>query len=178
MSLLLDISGFEALFQVNYRALCATSYRIVQDRDAAEDIVQDIFFKLWEKKDILTINTSLKAYLFQSAINQSINYNKKYKNSLSREGIFNAELGSETDFTSQQMDFKETSIRVDAAIKALPEACRTIFVLSRYEQLSYKEIAKQLEISVKTVENQMTKALKHLRNWLLLLHAFLIFNFF
>jgi len=177
MSLLLDISGFEALFQVNYRPLCATAYRIVQDRDVAEDIVQDVFFKLWEKKDTLIISTSLKAYLFQSVINQSINYNKKYQNSLSREIHFGIETGGDINTISQDMDYKETSIRVEAAIKALPEACRTVFVLSRYEHYSYKDIARHLDISVKTVENQMTKALKHLRRWILLLFA-LVFNFF
>lgn len=178
MSLLLDISGFEALFQVNYRPLCATAYRILQDRDLAEDIVQDIFHKLWENRDSLEINTSLKAYLFKSAINQSINYNKKYRNALSRELNFGLETGSDTNSTADSIDFKETSLRVDAAIKALPEACRAVFILSRYEQLSYKAIAEHLDISVKTVESQMTKALKHLRKWLLLIGIILIFNFF
>lgn len=177
MSLLLDISSFEALFQVNYRPLCATSYRIVQDKDIAEDIIQDIFLKLWEKRETLTINTSLKAYLFQSAINQSINYNKKYQNALSRELHFGLETGSDANTTEETFEFKETSLRVNAALKALPEGCRTVFVLSRYEQLSYKEISNQLGISVKTVEAQMTKALKHLKRWLLMLVT-LFFTFF
>lgn len=175
MSLLLDISGFEALFQVNYKPLCATAYRIVQDRDVAEDIIQDVFLKLWQKKDTLTINSSLKAYLFQTAINQSINYTKKYQNSLSREMHFGMETGGDINTVSQEMDYKETRVRIDAAIKALPAACRTVFVLSRYEHYSYKEIARHLDISVKTVENQMTKALKHLRRWIVLLALILIF---
>ena len=177
MSLLLDISGFEALFQVNYKALCYSAYRIVQDKDIAEDIVQDVFYKLWEKKDSLVIHTSLKAYLFQSTIHQSINYNRKYQNTLSRELQFGMQTGIDVNSTEQALDFKEASSRVEAAIRALPEGCRTVFLLSRYEHLSYKEIADTLNISVKTVENQMTKALKHLRNWLLLAF-FVIINFF
>jgi len=167
MSLMLDISGFEALFQVNYRLLCATSYRIVQDKDIAEDIVQDVFFKLWEKREVLIINTSLKAYLFQSTINQSLNYIRKYKNALKRESAYGEDTASHSNFVEQAMALKEIGSRIDTAMNALPEACRTVFVLSRYEQLSYKQIAVKLDISVKTVENHMVKALKHLRKWLL-----------
>lgn len=178
MSLLLDISGFEALFQINYRPLCASAYRIVQSKDIAEDIVQDVFIKLWEKRNSLTINASLKAYLFQSVVNQSINYNKKYRNAQIRESLFNAAISVDTDTTTEQMDYKETSVRIDTAIKSLPEACRMVFVLSRYEHLSYKQIAEHLQISVKTVESQMTKALKLLRNRLLWMHLLIFFYFF
>lgn len=167
MSLMLDISGFEALFQVNYQALCASSYRIVQDKDIAEDIVQDVFYRLWEKRDRLVITSSLKAYLFQSTINQSLNYIKKYKNALKREDLYGSETMDDVNDVEQAMALKEVNQRVEAAVKALPEACRMVFVLSRYDQLSYKEIASKLDISVKTVEGQMSKALKHLRSWLL-----------
>lgn len=168
MSLLFDLSGFEALFQLHYRALCATAYRIVQDKEIAEDIVQDVFHSLWEKRGSLQIDISLKAYLIRSTINRSINYNKKYSNTLSRELHFGMETSIDANTTEQALDFKETSGKVESAIKALPPACRSVFVLSRYEHLSYKEISRELDISVKTVENQMTKALKHLRQWLLL----------
>ena len=167
MSILFDLSGFEALFQLHYRALCATAFRIVQDKEIAEDIVQDVFYKLWVKRESLHINTSLKAYLIQSTINRSINYTKKYNNTLSRELHFGMETSNDANTTEQALDFKETSGKVEAAIKALPPACRSVFVLSRYENLSYKEIARDLDISVKTVENQMSKALKHLRQRLL-----------
>ncbi|WP_256014041.1 RNA polymerase sigma-70 factor [Desertivirga xinjiangensis] len=167
MSLMLDISGFEALFQVNYQSLCASSFRIVQDKDIAEDIVQDVFYRLWEKRDSLIITSSLKAYLFQSTINQSLNYIKKYKNALKREDLYGSETMEDVNDVEQAMALKEVNQRVEAAVKALPEACRMVFILSRYDQLSYKEIASKLDISVKTVEGQMSKALKHLRSWLL-----------
>lgn len=175
MSLLLDISGFEALFQVNYQPLCVTAYRIVQDKDVAEDIVQDIFEKLWEKRESLTINSSLKAYLIQSAINQSLNYLKKNKNALSRESFYSSAADENANTTEQAIALKEVSRRADQAIRALPDACRTVFILSRYEQMSYKQIAEKLNISVKTVENQMTKALKHLRRYLLTFVLLIIF---
>ena len=167
MSIMLVISGFEALFQVNYQPLCATSFRIIQDKDIAEDIVQDVFFKLWEKREVLTINTSLKAYLFQSTINQSLNYIRKYKNALKRESAYGEDIASHSNFVEMAMAQKDAGSKIDGAVNALPEASRTVFVLNRYEQLSYKQIAAKLDISVKTVENHMVKSLKHLRKWLL-----------
>jgi len=167
MSLLLDISGFEALFQVNYEPLARTAYRIVKDKDIAEDIVQDVFCRLWEKKDSLNITDSLKSYLFKSTINQSLNYLKKIKNAGVREELFSFETAADVNSTEYTIALKETSGLVETAVGLLPDACRTIFVLSRYENLSYKEIALKLNISVKTVEAQMTKALKHLRKCLL-----------
>jgi RNA polymerase sigma-70 factor, ECF subfamily len=174
MSLLLDITGFEALFQVNYQPLCTTSFRIVQDKDIAEDIVQDIFIKLWERRETLVIETSLKAYLIRSTINQSLNYLKKYRNTLEREFAFGAEIGAESNVTEDTVLFRELSKKAEQAISALPEGCRLVFVLSRHEQLSYREISARLNISVKTVENQMSRALRHLRRYLLPVAALIL----
>lgn len=174
MSLSFDISGFESLFQVNYQPLCAAAYRIVQDKDIAEDIVQDVFINVWEKREILDISISVKAYLFKSTINQSLNHIKKVSNINQREARYSSEAGEDVNSTEQIIALKETRQRIDAAINALPDGCRTVFILSRYEHLSYKEIASELGISVKTVENQMVKALKHLRKCLILLFLLLI----
>jgi RNA polymerase sigma-70 factor (ECF subfamily) len=175
MSLMLDISGFEALFQVNYQALCASSYRIVQDKDIAEEIVQDVFFKLWEKREVLVVKTSLKAYLFQCTINQSLTYIKKYKNALKRENVYRLETTENSDALEQLMALNKVKNGIDLAVNSLPEVCRMVFILSRYEHFSYSQIAGKLDLSVKTVESQMTRSLKHLRKWLLLiLSLFLI----
>jgi RNA polymerase sigma-70 factor (ECF subfamily) len=174
MSLSFDISGFESLFQVNYQPLCAAAYRIVQDKDIAEDIVQDVFIKVWQKRESLDISISVKAYLFKSTINQSLNHIKKVSNMNEREAQYTSEYNDDVNSTEQIIALKETRQRIDAAIKALPQACRTVFILSRYEHLSYKEIASELDISIKTVENQMVKALKYLRKCLSLLFLFLI----
>lgn len=167
MSIPLDISSLETLFHANYRQLCTASWRIVQDKEAAEDIVQDVFCTIWEKKESLIITGSLKSYLFKSTINHSLNYIKKARNSETREERFSLETGAAVNTTEYTLTLKETSRQVETALNMLPNACRTVFILSRYEHYSYKEIAAELDISIKTVEAQMTKALKHLRKQLL-----------
>jgi RNA polymerase sigma-70 factor, ECF subfamily len=178
MSLLLDITGFEALFQVNYKSMVLSAFRITRDKDISEDIVQDVFIKLWEGRNSVNINISLQSYLFQRTINQSLSYLKKIKNVSSREELYNAETEVTIASVDHALALKDTNRRIDDAINMLPAACRTIFILSRYEQMSYKEIAQKLDLSVKTVEEQMTRALKHLRRCLLLFTLLLVFNFF
>jgi RNA polymerase sigma-70 factor, ECF subfamily len=162
----LDFSAFEDLFQLHYKSLARASCRIVGDEDVAEDIVQDIFCKFWEKKDEIQITTSLKSYLYQSTINHSLNHIKKLKRSDKREEFFVSSHSSEENNAESQMALKEIQELVKTSIDLLPNACRTVFVLSRFQHLSYKEIASNLGISPKTVDNQMVKALKHLRKHL------------
>ena len=158
---LTDLGVVETLFKVHYASLCRTVYTIVKGKDVAEDIVQEVFLKLLNKREDLVITTSLKAYLFKSAINTALNYAGQAKKLEFLEE-------NDLDFIShseleENFDFKETEKDVQNAIDSLPPACRTVFLLSRFEELSYKEIAESLQISVKTVENQMGKALKVLR---------------
>ncbi len=177
MSLLLDISGFEALFQVHYQPLCATAYRIVQDKAIAEGIVQNVFRKVWERRDLLKVAIPLKAYLTQTTINHSIYYTRKYGDSLKGDKQWGPEAEADIKFTAHLMALKEVGSQIDVAVKSLPDVCRMIFILSRYEQLSYNEIAACLNISVKVVENQMAKALEHLRKYLLITLFLIICNF-
>lgn len=158
------ISAYQELFMIHYKALTLTAYRLLNDTNAAEDIVQDVFCKLWEKKEQLQLTTSLKSYLFQMVINQSLNYLKKNKAQHNRETLYSTYLNNEEDTTTNEINFKETGKRIEHAINNLPPACKVVFVLSRYEQFSYKQIASALNISVKAVENHMVKALKSLRN--------------
>lgn len=169
------ISAYEELFLIHYKSLTLTAYRLLNNADAAEDIVQDVFCTLWEKKEKLQITTSLKSYLFQMVINQSLNYLKKDKAQHNRETLYGTYLNKEEDTTTNRVNFKETEKRIEQMINSLPPVCRLVFVLSRYEQLSYKQIASQLNISVKAVENHVMKALKSLRDllmWLLLVKLF------
>ena len=164
MALLLDISALEALFEVHYKSMVITAFRIVQDRDIAEDIVQNVFINAWRKRNNITIRTSLKFYLFRSAIGQSLSYIKKIKNVNALEEL--KESGREINNFSDDFSFAlpDTRKRTEDAIALLPPACRTVFVLSRYEQLSYKEIALKLNVSEHIVETQVSKALRYLRN--------------
>lgn len=164
-----DPAFFEAVFRQFYTPLCKTVYRISLDKQATEDIVQDLFVKLWNTKDSVSINTSLKSYLYRAAINATFNYLEKNKKLIALEaGLEHFEPASNT--VDEQLAFKELQDLTEKALNALPPACRTVFVLSREEELSYKEIAEMLNISVKTVENQMIKALRIIREKLDIRH--------
>ncbi|GAL85314.1 ECF subfamily RNA polymerase sigma-24 subunit [Sporocytophaga myxococcoides] len=157
-----DPESFERIFRTYYAQLCRSVYRIVQDKDASEDIVQEVFMKIWTKKDELSIHLTIKSYLFAAAYNSSFNYLKQQKKfSDTEEETWINIAGS--DRADQSLHSGELDEHINQAINSLPPACRSVFILSRYEELSYKEIAETLQISVKTVENQMVKALKVLR---------------
>lgn len=172
----IDKKSFETMFRSYYAVLCKTSYRIVGDEDEAEDIVQHVFCLLWEQRGLLEIRQSVLAYLSKSVINHSLNRLRTKGNQVKRDDAFGLMTYSERNYTQESVDFKELQKTVDKVVNALPEACRLVFVLNRYEKLSYREIAEKLNISVKTVENHMVKALRHMRKYLSTV-AFAIFLF-
>ncbi len=152
----------ERLFQKYYEYLCVAVYRILPDPVTVEDLVQEVFMEVWRKHKSLNIQTSLKAYLKRAAINKTLNFIRDHK--IKSEGeeqlsFFKAKEAS----AGEQLEAKELQERIQKAIDHLPEKCRIIFMLSRFEELSYKEIAERLDISTKTVENQISKALRLLR---------------
>ena len=157
-------AAFELLFDKYYDFLCRSAFRICPDQNAVEDIVQDIFLELWRKRRRLTINISLKAYLRRAAVNRSLNYLRDRGPVPNEDTTWMQDRLSADNYPEGQLDQEALSRRIDEAIDALPERCRLVFVLSRFEDLSYREIAELLEISPKTVENQIVKALSLLRD--------------
>lgn len=154
---------FEKLFKQYFKPLCYLAKRYVKDIDMAKEIVQESFISLWMKRDNIDVSKSVKLYLNVSVQNKCLNYlrdSKKFdKDILINEQLFNGTDGETTDV----MVVKDISSKIDNAIAELPEKCRDIFIMNRYQNMKYHEIAKKREISVKTVETQMSKALKHLR---------------
>jgi RNA polymerase sigma-70 factor (ECF subfamily) len=161
-----NITDFESLFKTHYSRLCSYANLFLNDPDAAEDVVQEVFFKLWKNRDEITINTTIKSYLFRAVRNGCMNVidhisvREAYK-VVNEEDIKNAE-GNPVDETI----VSELEERIRETIDLLPSERRKIFILSRFEGLKYREIADQLGISVKTVENQMYQALRFLREHL------------
>jgi len=153
---------FEQLFREHYNALCNFGMRYLHDTDSAQEIVQDVFINLWQKKETITSDKSVKSYLYTSVKNRCLNYirdNKKF-----RSQYLDVEL--ELDIPFEDVDLfseSETQDKINTALGKLPEKCRQVFELSRFEELKYKEIAERLGISQKTVEIHMSKALKILR---------------
>ncbi|QHT67643.1 RNA polymerase sigma-70 factor [Rhodocytophaga rosea] len=158
-----DEAVFEKVFKSYFKALHAYAFTILKEDEIAEEMVQVVFMKIWEKKEGLSIQTSLKAYLYRSVYNESINYLKHQKVKLKYKTHAAHQMKHETDNASNQVQHQELEDRLHKALNELPEGCRTIFQLSRFEELKYQEIADKLQISIKTVENQMGKALKILR---------------
>ena len=155
-----DQLAFEQIFREQYRPLCAFARQYLKDPEKGEDLVQDLFFRLWQDRDKVSVTTSVKAYLFASVRNRCLN-------ALAVQSRMRP-LDEEADDRSSDEVVSEDErthrlARVQAAIEALPEERGRIFKLSRYEGLKYHEIAERLGISAKTVENQMGRALKTLR---------------
>jgi RNA polymerase sigma-70 factor, ECF subfamily len=161
-----DITAFEMLFRSYYQPLCNYAYTFVQDRDEAEEIVQTTFLSVWEKRNALDIRTGFKPYIYAMVRNACLNLIKHEKiKQLHVQGEL-AVAERSVESVSRTVMAAELETRIQSAMEKLPEQCRLVFKLSRFEELKYAEIAEQLNISVKTVENQMGKALKIMREQL------------
>ena len=158
-----DQLGFELLFKRYFEGLSHYAFRYLKDNQAAEDVVQDVFFKLWNKREQLRAEIEIKPYLFIAVKNTSLNQIKSNSriSDVDDDHFGNMVVNNRT--AADDMELHELEMRVKQVIDTLPPKCREVFILSRYEEKSYKEIAEHLNISVKTVENQMGKALKRLR---------------
>lgn len=159
---ILNLADFETLFKTHFAPLTGFSQTFVKDEDTAKEIVQNVFINLWDKKERLDVNQPIKSYLYTSVRNRSLNYLRDHKKFRSQ--VLDDDLSHlESEQQSDPLVSEELQEKIDRAIGLLPEKCKEVFELSRFEGLKYKQIAEQLGISVKTVENQISKALKILR---------------
>ena len=161
-----DAARFEQVFKTHFKNLHSYVYTIVKDEATAEEIVQNVFYKLWEKKERISIEVSVAAYLYKSVYSESLNYLKHIKVRAEHKA-YTARQDAAGHEDMDPATIKELRSKIDEAVSELPEQCRAIFQMSRFEGLKYRDIADRLGISVKTVENQMGKALKTMRTKLL-----------
>jgi len=155
--------GFEILFMQHYEPLCNFVFGILKDYDASEDVIQELFVKFWEKRNVLPDDLSIKAYMYRAARNMALNHLKHFD--IKKEfNIFNKASISDTEqCVDNPAETSELQEMIFQAVNELPTERKKIFLMSREDGLKYKEIAAELNISVKTVENQMGKALSTLR---------------
>ena len=161
-----DITAFEMIFKTYYQPLCNYAYSFVQDREEAEEIVQSTFLSVWDKREDLAIHTGVKPYLYAMVRNASLNLLKHQKIKQQHATTELAVAEKSVESVTRTVMASELEDRISNALNKLPEQCRLVFKLSRFEELKYAEIAEHLNISIKTVENQMGKALKIMREQL------------
>ncbi len=154
--------AFQVLFRKYYSALCVFARQLLNDSELAEETVQDMFVRIWEKRESLNIETSVKHYFFRSVRNHCLNQiqHEKIKKQYANMVLESAQSEFDPDQHYIEVGLVQ---RIEESIESLPPKRKEIFKLSREQGLKYKEIADTLNISVKTVEAQMGLALKHLR---------------
>lgn len=154
---------FEEVFKTHFKGLHSYAYTIVRDESTAEEMVQNVFFKLWEKKEQIKVQQSIASYLYRAVYNESLNFIRHSKVKLAYQADAVRTM-DERDYGNSDARTRELEHKLQLAINELPEQCRTIFLMSRFEDMKYREIADKMGLSIKTIENQMGKALKILRS--------------
>jgi RNA polymerase sigma-70 factor (family 1) len=158
-----DIGQFESLFRSSYVSLVKYSKRLIKDQDTAEEIVQDLFFKLWQDRDKIKIESSLNGYLFRAVHNRCLHHFEHLKVVERHAQEMTTEKYESPEDPVEKLQYKELQARIALILERLPERCGQIFMMNRFEGLKYSEIAKKLSVSIKTVESNMGKALKEFR---------------
>jgi RNA polymerase sigma-70 factor (ECF subfamily) len=179
-----DLDAFEELYKKYYIFLCLIAEHIVRNKCDAEEVVSDVFVKIWNMRAEINITTSVKAYLIKAAYNTSLNFlkqNKLLNRSTELPDSSDYELLAwDSDYPLGQLYTKEVMGILENGIKSLPEMCREIYMLSRNDDMTYCAIANKLGISVNTVKTQMKIALSRLRetvrDYLILLLFFFVLH--
>ncbi|NPA36699.1 MAG: RNA polymerase sigma-70 factor [Chlorobi bacterium] len=161
-----DEKAYEELFLTYYARLVVFAQKLLGDEDLSKEMVQDVFVMFYEKREVLNIHTSLKSHLYQTVRNRCLNEIKRTQ--IRREhhsGIYNDKKNQEAYF-DDKVQQTELEARIFNIVQSLPAQCKRIFKMSRYEGINNSEIAEKLQLSKRTVETQISKALKILRQQL------------
>lgn len=158
-----EVKEFESLFRSSYVSLVRYAKTFVRDHDTAEEIVQDLFVRLWNERNRIKIENTLNGYLFRAVHNRCLHWleHRKVVEKHERETI--REQKGSIENVSEQVQYNELQSAVVRILERLPERCGKIFCMNRFEGMRYNDIAEKLAISVKTVEADMGKALKEFR---------------
>lgn len=157
--------AFEKFFKTYFKSLHAYAFVMLQDEIMAEEVVQQVFYRIWEKKEQFRVHTSVKAFLYKTVYNECLNYLKHQKHKANHQNyvLYANRSQVSNENAAMRVELNELETQLKKAMNELPEQCRTIFYMSRFDELKYREIATQMGLSIKTIEAQMGKALKVLR---------------
>lgn len=158
-----DEGTFEQVYKHYLRRLHGYAMSILKDADIAEGMVQNVFMRLWERKERLSFSGSLQAYLYGAVYNECLNHLRHQKVKGEHRLHVSYTMTENDEATGAGMELLDLKDKLQLAMNELPEKCRTVFQMSRFEDLKYQEIADRLDLSIKTVEAHMGKALKLLR---------------
>ena len=158
-----DIKAFEQLFRLYYSSLCWYATSIVGNRETAEEIIEELFYTIWKEKERLNIFRSVKSYLYTATWNGCLQYHRQRQKDEEMQKKMQQTTPICTSSPEEEAEFEELQKVIDKCLNQMPERCRHIFLLHRDEGLKYTEIATRLDISVKTVEANISKALALLR---------------
>lgn len=159
-----DVKAFEKVFRTYYSPLCLYAASITGEMEVAEEIVEELFYVFWREREKIQLFHSVKSYLYGAIRNQSLQYcehlkvRERYREAMQSEPVHNSSSNPQ-----EQIEYKELQALINKTLRKLPERRHRIFYLHRIEGKKYAEIASQLSLSIKTVEAEMTKALKVLR---------------
>jgi RNA polymerase sigma-19 factor, ECF subfamily len=162
-----DVAAFEQVFKKHFKNLHAYAFAILKDEVEAEEIVQQVFFKLWDRSGHLSLSGPVAAYLYRAVHNESLNFLKHQKVKANHQLHVAYSMKNKSEQVQEKLITRELENKFRAAMNELPEQCRTVYQLSRFEDMKYREIADKLDISVKTVEKHMGKAFQLLRTKLI-----------
>lgn len=170
--------GFEMLFNDYYESLVAYACSFVDEYDAAEELVQEVYFKLWTQRDKVNIKSTVKGYLYSMVRNASLNLIKHLKITEEYKSYNKLSIEQFEQQVSDAAELSDLQYKIKRSINALPLQRKKIFLMSRYDGLKYQQIADELGISIRTVEKQMSAALKFMRTELgeFLMLALFFFN--
>ncbi len=158
-----DKGQFESLFRSSYVSLVRYARTLIKDHDTAEEIVQDLFVRLWQDKEKLNIESSLNGYLFRSVHNRCLHHIEHNRVVERHAEEMSYRITESPESPSDILNYKELQEKIARILERLPDRCGKIFTMSRFEGLKYAEIAEKLSVSVKTVEANMGRALKEFR---------------
>lgn len=159
-----DPKSFEHIYRDFFPGLLSFAKWLTKDEADAHEIVQDVFLKIWESGQVSEADPRLKSYLYKAVKNKALNFLRDKKQFSSNEN--EAHLIDYQMNAQERLEFNTLKVQIDFAIGRLPERCKMVFLLRRREGLSHKAIAELMEISEKTIENQMTKAMKMIKEFL------------